>query len=187
MPGFVARDHQHNTSDIIDFAETPPGPISGEQIVIRRVFDVAFDAEGFDDPNTGVVLWTPEPGEIILDVWVRLTEQFDGADSALIYVGGNVNFDQLLAGAADLIAAGSPPDPSQDFLNAPGSLNNETLDAAQSTIEIDSTGENVIRSLQRVPTEVGTNGTDIIAAVSVSNGPLTAGAIRVIAITATPG
>lgn len=186
MTGRLVHDHQHSTVDIIDFGNEPPSPISGTQVVTRRVFDVSFDDEGFDDPNTGVVLWTPLPTEIILAAWARLIERFEGADTALLYLGGNVNFDQLIADPVDLVAVGDPPDPSQDFLNAPGSLVNQTLDAAQSSLGIAVDGESVTRSLQRVPTEVGVNGTSVIVAATITNGPLTAGALRVIAITVVP-
>lgn len=151
-----------------------------------RTFDVSFDDVGFQDPNTGVLLWTPVDGEIIIDVWARIVTQFTGSTKAQLYIGGNNNFDQLLAGAPDLVAAGAPTT-TNDFLNAPGSSSNETLVGSSSQFAIVPDGSSLSRSLHLLPTAPNPAlSPDVIAAVMITGSALAGGSLRIYVLSATP-
>lgn len=157
-------------------------------------FDVHYDDPDFTDfaHTDGRVLWTPQAGDIIVDLWCIPVVKFAGADSAILYVGGTVFADALIlqaalgAGGPDLTLI-NPPISGQDFLR-PGTLtqSNETLDARVSASHVSSTPAHAIVQTGWLPTIVSANGTRITAAVTVTNGPLTAGQLRIYAIIATP-
>lgn len=172
-------------------AAPPPATAGAPQTILRRDFTVNFDDAGVTDINTGVVLWTPVAGEVILDLWSYPVVKFLGGDTAILYIGGNSWYDALIDAAQggdngpDLLLI-DPPAVGQDFLR-PGTINeaNQSLDARAGLIAA-STSEVLNRRTGWVPTEVSTNGTAVIAAITVTNGPMTAGQLAIRAITAVP-
>jgi hypothetical protein len=170
---------------LIKASSTPGDTAWSTGLVFQLLtFVVNFDDPNFNDPNTGVLLWTPGAGDIISDLWVTITTAFAGADAAVLYIGGNIDFDGILTGTVDLIGL-SAMSAFQDFTTGGGNQNNKTLDARSSWLHVEEDSSGASRPVLGLPCEVSDNGTAVIAAASVTNGPLTAGQMTVRAIVAT--
>jgi hypothetical protein len=107
---------------LIKASSTPGDTAWSTGLVFQLLtFVVNFDDPNFNDPNTGVLLWTPGAGDIISDLWVTITTAFAGADAAVLYIGGNIDFDGILTGTVDLIGL-SAMSAFQDFTTGGGRI-----------------------------------------------------------------
>lgn len=154
-PGIVSQD----SITLDEIAERSPGGTpAGVSIV--RAFPFAFDTP---DLLTGAALYTPTPGDILLDAWIAITEAWDGT-TPLGDFGSFTNVSGFLGtvlGATGCVMMDVAYDTDADFgwLVAPG---NTTLRDVGT----------LVSALQVLRTQDGTNpvGMQFAASVSASCG-----------------
>lgn len=85
----VARDHQHDSVDIINFSATPPSPIAVVQTVSQLgPYHIAFDTPGIGSSEDGAVLVTFDAPIQVLQVVVVPTVSWENGSALGIFIGG---------------------------------------------------------------------------------------------------